>query len=285
MEFLRFGSSTPGEYWGCCACCIIQNFKQHPDTPASIQLTSGDGNGACTFEGELAFAGPTLRDVFETRIRIGTFGLDEMPNHAFFAILENSQISEGSVGYEWLKILKANGFEFLRTIDNSVYTGASLDSGHGSSHPNYVFALFRNIGNGRIKDPFTPPKAWTELPRAVDEVCELLSDKDKKALAVDQTESQLKIWKDGKLSIKKESEIVAAGAPVIMAALRTEFPTQLKGDRVAKLKERVDKGCPNKPSSGINSSFYPSIKPVTKKSVETASVDFGTVEVVPQTGS
>ncbi len=257
MEVLRFGGSIPGEYWGCCAACIIQNFKQHPDTPASIQLTSGDGNGACTRDGELAFAGPTLRDVFETRIRIGTFGLDEMPNHAFFAILESSQIREGSVGYEWLKILKANGFEFLRTIDNSVYTGHSLDGeGYGGSgHPNYVFALFRNIGNGRIKDPFTPPKAWSDLPSVVPEAYQAILP-DGQDFADKQRDAQLKIWKDGKLSIKKESEIVAAGAPVVMAGLRTEFPPQLKEDRQAKLKERAGKDCPNKPSAGTNCSFY-----------------------------
>ena len=42
MEFLRFGSSIPGGYWGCCACCIIQNFKFDPKAKASIQLVSGD---------------------------------------------------------------------------------------------------------------------------------------------------------------------------------------------------------------------------------------------------
>lgn len=236
MEFLRFGSSVPGEYWGCCACCIIQNFKQHPDTPASIQLVSGDGGGALTKGPGLAFAGPTLRDIFNTRIRIGTFGLNEMPNHTFFAILEGSQLSQFDGA--WLKILKENGFEFIRTVDNSVYTGSEIADG-GSPHPNYIFGLFRNIGRGKIKDPFTPPKAWTDLP---------------------DPKSDLEIWEAGETKILSEADIVAAGAPVIMAGLRTEFPPQLKEVREKRLRERIDKGCPNKPSPGVQN-LYASVVP------------------------
>ena len=253
MEFLRFGSSIPGEYHGCCAACIIQNFKQHPNTPASIQLVCGDSGTALTKGNELAFAGPTLKDIFETRIRTGTFGMHEMPNHAFFAILEGSQIRPGSVGLEWLKILKANGFEFLRAVDNSVYTGDALagERSYSSPHPNYVFALFRNIGNGRIKDPFTPPKAWTDLPEVCEEVISSLPEDVKKLLTEVQTKAQTKIWKAGETKILKESEIVAAKAPVIMAALRTEFPVQIKETREKRLAERKGKGAPSAPSSGI----------------------------------
>ena len=163
MEFLRFGSSIPGSYWGCCAVCIIQNFKVNPDAKAAIQLVSGDGGGPITrYDGEATYVGGTWREIFEARIRLGTFSDQNMPNHTFFAVLEDSQI-KGTYGKAWLAILREHGFEFVRTVDNSVYTGQSLTRSC-SSHPNHIFALYRNIGAGRIKDPFTPPKEWTNLP-------------------------------------------------------------------------------------------------------------------------
>jgi hypothetical protein len=164
MECLRFGSSIPGGYWGCCAVDIMQNFKVDPDAPASIQITSGDGGGACLKDGQLAFAGPTYRDIFNARLRIGTFGKADMPNHAFIAVLTAWQLNEVH-GKKWLAILKEAGFEFVRTVSNSVYGGQSLLSGEPTDHsPNHIFMLVRNIGSGAIKDPFTPPKEWTDLP-------------------------------------------------------------------------------------------------------------------------
>lgn len=160
MEFNRFGSTIPGSYWGCCACDIIQNFKVDPDDKASIELVSGDGGGSLG-----KYAGPTYRDIFWQRIRFGTFDSRDMPNHAFIAILTDSQIS-GGVGAKWLAILKEAGFEYIRSVSNSVYQGAAL---LGNAKPsdgsrNHIFMLVRNIGAGSIKDQFTPPKAWTDLP-------------------------------------------------------------------------------------------------------------------------
>jgi hypothetical protein len=176
MEFLRFGSHIPGNYWGCCACCIIQNFNTNPDDKASIQMVYGDSNDIIVdpdgVKGEL-FAGPTYRDIFWQRIRVGTFDVRPMPNHGFFAILTKSQVGSNN-GKKWLAILKEAGFEFIRTVDNSVYTGAGLKPEVGHSHPNYIFGLFRNIGNGAIKDPFTPPKEWTDLPSVKTEARSML---------------------------------------------------------------------------------------------------------------
>lgn len=236
MEFLRFGSSIPGEYWGCCACCIIQNFNQDPDAKASIQLVDGDGGAAITERGELAFAGPTFREIFETRIRIGTFGKREMPNHAFFAILTDSQCTSG-IGLKWLKILKAHGFEYLRTVNNSVW-----------NVNNHIFALIRNVGPNARPDMFAAPKTWTDLKTMVPEPFTLLGDTKK--LTEDISKAQKKIWDSGKTSIKTESEIVAAKAPLIMAGLRTEFPPQLKDAREKALAARKDAGKPVIPSSG-----------------------------------
>lgn len=164
MEFLRFGSSIPGSYWGCCAVCIIQNFNFDADAPYSIELVEGDGGNPLKGPKGFAYLGKTYREVFLQRLRIGTFGTDDMPNHTFFAVLTNSQIS-GGYGKQWLSILKEQGFEFVRTVDNSVYTGDKLiGEDERSPHPNHIFALFRNIGAGAIEDPYEPPAAWSELP-------------------------------------------------------------------------------------------------------------------------
>jgi hypothetical protein len=155
--------------------CIIQNFKIDPDEKSSIQLVDGDGGYPCSNANGFMFAGPTWRDIFWQRLRYGTFGTNDMPNHGFLAILTQSQIS-GGVGKKWLAILKEAGFEFLRTVDNSVYSGPSTITAPGkgttSAHPNYVFGLFRNVGHGAIADPYTPPKEWLDLPKVVPEAWE-----------------------------------------------------------------------------------------------------------------
>lgn len=231
MEFLRFGSSIPGSYWGCCACCIIQNFKVDPDALASIQIVSGDGGGPI---GD-TFAGPTWRDIFWQRLRIGTFSTNDMPNHTFLAILEGSQISSpSSVGGKWLAILKEAGFEFLRTVDNSVYTGPNLGNPvKGGSHPNYIFGLFRNIGAGAVDDPFKPPKAWTDLGDDVKlEANEFIREKDTLQFAELQRAADLAIWnKIGKAKFLTMAEVQAAGAPVTLAGLRSANQQELKTTR------------------------------------------------------
>lgn len=214
MEFLRFGSSIPGDYWGCCACCIIQNFKFEPSAKASINLVHGD-NGVNLGK----FAGPTYEDIFRARIRIGTFSTRDMPNHAFFAILTETQVS-GGVGKKWLKILKEEGFEFIRTVDNSVYSGKTLIEKPGdgnSAHKNYIFGLFRNIGSGAVPDPYKPPKEWTDLPAVVPEA----NISEGVELNKAHQEYQLKRWKaNSPTELLTEAEVIAAGAPVTMAGQR-----------------------------------------------------------------
>lgn len=284
MEFLRFGGTIPGECWGCCAGNIIQNFKQDPDTPASIQLVEGDSGCPITERGEAAFLGPTLRDIFWQRLRVSTFGKEDMPNQFFLAVLEESQIN-GDIGKKWLALLKEAGFEFLRTVDNSVYTGPEL-WGEASKddyddefvecnyddcrepHKNYIFGLFRNIGGGRIDDPFTPPKAWRDLPFAAPEAwTEMLSGEEEseaeittnfKSLANDMRIHHTVIWNaHGPTKIMTESEVVAAGAPVIMAGQRTEFPPELKEKREEKMAQRKAQALPYKPSDGTQYLYPP----------------------------
>lgn len=210
MEVLRFGSSIPGGYWGCCAADIIQNCKVDPDAPASISLVDGDGG---TFMQK--FLGKTYREIFESRLRIGSFSTRDMPNHAFFVMLERGQIS-GGYGQKWLAILKENGFEFIRTVNNSVW-----------NKDNYVFALFRNNGPNSVADQFTPPAGWTELPSVKKEAWELLTVEQRKQLTKDQMAVDQAIWdKIGPAKIYTQAELEADGIPITLAGIRTPFPPQ-----------------------------------------------------------
>lgn len=246
VEFLRFGSSIPGAYWGCCAADVIQCFSGDPDAKASIQMVDGDGGSPCiNGAGKQMFAGPTNRDVFLARIRVGTFGVRDMPNHAFFAILTNHQIGTAN-GKKWLAILKECGFEFLRTVCNSVYAGGSLAplSSTGGSSQNHIFVLIRNIGSGNIADPYTPPKAWTDLSLVVPEMWNYLSVPPK-SLSEMSHAKQTECWnKIGPAKFVTEEELEAAGAPVILAAKRDYTRQQEKSQRKEKAKPTASlKGC------------------------------------------
>ena len=216
MEFLRFGSSIPGTYWGCCAVDIIQNFKFDPDAKASIQLVSGDSG---TPMGD-QFCGPTYRDIFKQRIRIGTFSNREMPCHIFLAVLTSDQISGGH-GKKWLGILREEGFEFIRATANSVYSS--------NTRPNYMFGLFRNIGGHAMKDTFTPPKEWTDMASPYEnEPWSIITN----AIAgPDLTKAMTKVQKahwDANPPPKflTQAEVEKAGAPVILAGQRSRYPQQ-----------------------------------------------------------
>lgn len=268
MEFLRFGSSIPGSYWGCCAMCIIQDFKQDPDAKASIQIVSGDGGQPLGDR----FAGLTYREIFETRLRIGTFNTNDMPNHGFLAILTEWQVTS-SLGKKWLKILHENGFEFIRTVDNSVYSGSGLDGeGHSdccgdclddeceyedtgdSSNKNYLFGLFRNIGNGSVADPLTPPAAWSEMTGGVKQAVDYLTPNQRASVAKAQKQFHRKAWeKLGPPKFYTKAQVKEAGVTVTLAGQRSKFPQQSEDARAKVLKaDNKKKAAPAKsaPFSG-----------------------------------
>lgn len=237
MHFLRFGSSIPGPYWGCCAADIIQYFSCDPDGPASIQVVSGDGGQPLGDR----FLGLTNREVFKQRLRIDTFNTSDMPNHAFFAIITESQINSAN-GKKWLEILKEHGFEFVRTVDNSVYSGASTikkpGQTGGSPHKNHIFMLVRNIGAAPVDDPYTPPKQWTDMESVGKEAWEFIPDT--KELTLSRQETDLKVWNN--LPPKKfytRKEVEAAGVPVTLAGKRSRYPEQ-----TAAMRENLEKTDP-----------------------------------------
>lgn len=228
MEFLRMGSSIPGSYWGCCAFDIIQNFSVSPSDRIAMELVSGDGGQPLIHpEGGPAFIGFTYEEVFWQRVRIGTFNKIDMPNHGFLAAMSESQIHSVN-GAAWLKLLKRAGFEFIRTVDNSVYSGLTLAKDDTSpypptSHPVHLFALFRNIGRGRIKDPYTPPKCWQEIEGGSTEVWPFILDKETLATLVsEQQYIQFKELPDQTFYTLKQ--VTDEGVPICMAGRRSKNP-------------------------------------------------------------
>lgn len=254
MEFLRFGSSIPGSYWGCCACCIIQKFNVDPDQKASIELVDGDGGHPL---GDRYF-GKTYREIFESRIITGTFNDSEMPNHIFLAILTAKQLRNAN-GKKWLAILKENGFEFIRTTDNSVYSGSSLTDppedfedfcddcdepeSSDSINKNYLFGLFRNIGFGKVLDPFEPPKEWLDLEGGVSEVSNYL-DKEQGGARWALLRSREKVHMEQykkltPVKIYTQQELKDADIPITLAGRRSEYPQEPLETR--EFKERTKK--------------------------------------------
>lgn len=234
MECLRFGSSIPGGYWGCCAADIIQNCKVDPDASASISLVDGDGG---TFMQK--FLGKTYREIFESRLRIGSFSTCDMPNHAFFVILEKAQISSG-YGQKWLAILKEHGFEFIRTVNNSVW-----------NKDNYVFALFRNTGPNAVQDQFTPPPGWTDLPSNGKKEPWRFIDEQGKTVALTKEHAKVDqaVWdKLGPAKTYTQQQLEDAGVPVTLAAIRTPFPPQGPTARMKAMeKHRTGHGAMSQP--------------------------------------
>ena len=243
MEFLRFGSSIPGSYWGCCAVDIIQNFSGgHPDDKASIELVCGDGGQPIG-----TFLGKTYREIFEARLRIGTFSDEDMPNHAFLCIMTESQI-DSSKGSAWLKVLKENGFEFIRAVDNSVYSGSGIagedyDEWDHDSNINYIFGLFRNIGVGKIGNPFAPPREWLDLESGVREVFDQLSPDQLASLNASREQLHLRRWNEiGPANLYTKEQLKADGVPITFAGRRSEFPQESESIREQKLKDKEKEG-------------------------------------------
>lgn len=224
MEFLRFGSSIPGAYFGCCAVDIIQQMNCNPDAKASIQVVDGDSGSPIQNDNhENIYLGKTNREVFLSRLRIGTFADSDMPNHGFLVVLTADQI-RNQYGKKWLAILKEQGFEFIRCIDNSVYTGEGLaPEKHTNPHKNYIFGLFRNVGAGTVEDQFTPPKEWTDLPSVVPEAWQQISDPRK--LTTEIFDAQLPLYNAlTSATFYTAKELTDAGVTPMLAGVRSDKP-------------------------------------------------------------
>lgn len=240
MEFIRFGSTIPGSYWGCCAIDLAQNFKVDPDAKASIQLVTGDGGGPMTKDGESLYMGPTYRDIFWQRLRYSTHSpTRKFPNRGVVCSITENQI-QGQYGRQWMEILFEAGFMFVATVANGVYTGANrapYSKSRGSSL-NHIFLLPRNIGANGCGDSFTPPQAWQDLHAKAKtkkrEPWQFLSAEDRLAIAKVRHKNDVSVWdKMPQPPVLKESEMEKL-APLTLAGLRSPNRQELKSAREAR---------------------------------------------------
>lgn len=205
IECVRFAGRHQPEGIGCCAIDEFQGFINDPDQAAHVPLRHGDTlTSLLSGNGKKVYLGPTNRDIFEAYLRIGTFSLEETPNRMFLASLTQEQCGT-EIGKKWLTILKENGFEFIRAVDNSVYSGEEVSrEQEDEGTPVYLFGLFRNIGTTRLSDPFAPPEYWKELP---------------------EPEDDFTIWEKGKLHVLTEEEATGT-TKAKEAAPNPVFPTK-----------------------------------------------------------
>lgn len=159
IECLRFGARRGGTGIGCCAVDVFQGFKNAPDAHCPpIPFFDGDSWTPLEYgDGQLALTG-TNADVFRAYLTHGSFTNDPAPDHAFIAILTDSQC-ESEVGKQWLTILREEGFKWVGATSNSVYC---------EYHPNHIFLLVRStreyMDDEEIAWLAEPPAFWGSLP-------------------------------------------------------------------------------------------------------------------------
>jgi hypothetical protein len=93
--------------------------------------------------------------------------------------------------------------------------------------------LFRNVGSGAIKDPYTPPKAWSDLKQVVPETWQHY---DFKGVDFNKQvqEAQLPVYNAlPKNEFLSEKKLETLGVPVTYAGCRSTMPQQSKDARVA----------------------------------------------------
>lgn len=159
IECLRLGARRGGVGIGCCAVDVFQGFN---NSPSAMCPPIPFFNGDCyspefgDFYQQLAMHG-TNEQVFLAYLAHGSFTPYQEPDHAFIAVLTDSQC-RSETGKQWLRILKREGFEWKGCVNNSVYS---------EYHPNHIFMLIRNtrehLSEDELKELSQPPQAWEEL--------------------------------------------------------------------------------------------------------------------------
>lgn len=120
-----------------------------------------------------------------------------------------------------------------------MYSGPNLENPTATvnDNDNHIFMLIRNIGASGLRDPFTPPKAWTDLPKVKSEAWDEMFDEQctPTILAKLQHKEDTEIWSHlgpAKLLTEAEAEKLAPEA-LWYAGVRNKFPQQLKSARLA----------------------------------------------------
>lgn len=159
IECIRFGGRRGNLGIGCCAVDILQGFSLDPyDTGRSTPFYDGDTQQPIFGEtGEQLHIGGTNEEMLLAYLTHGSFSADPQPDHAFIAVLSDEQLSSSGYGREWLKILYREGFDYVTSVNNSVYQ---------EDHVNHIFILIRNAG-GYIdsEESLQVPEVWKKLEK------------------------------------------------------------------------------------------------------------------------
>lgn len=155
-------------YTGCCGSDIVYWFSSNPDTPAGgsasyVQDTFADGRPKTDRYGYPVWKidpktgqyvmkenPSTHAELFEEKLQkqIKQYKNDRL----FTCILNQTQYDDFNNG--WAKVLKRNGFQFVRRFRNG---------NHGGTYYLYLFALVVNNDEKHKTDITAPPKGWEEF--------------------------------------------------------------------------------------------------------------------------
>jgi len=165
IECLRFGARRGGSGIGCCAVDVFQGFSNSPSAHCPpIPFFNGDSwcpEMHYNEKGELSqlYLTGTNEEVFLSYLTHGSFTKHSVDDHAFIAILTEEQCAEKE-GRAWLRILKREGFKYVDTVNNGVYS---------EFHPNHIFMLVRNTHENLSEtelETLGPPEYWLSLEEA-----------------------------------------------------------------------------------------------------------------------
>lgn len=158
IECLRFGARRGGQGIGCCAVDVLQGFNNDPDAEGTpIPFFDGDSwTPVMNYDGDeseqLHVVG-TNEQIFLSYLIHGSFTPEPVNDHAWIAILTEEQCGSYT-GQKWLRILHREGFKYVTTVNNGVYS---------EYHPNHIFILTRNTDENISPEELGPPSLWQEL--------------------------------------------------------------------------------------------------------------------------
>lgn len=163
IECLRLGARRGGQGIGCCAIDVFQGFSNDPSSiRPDLPFYNGDDMTPClNGEGHVHMSG-TNEEVFCAYLAHGSFTPYPEADHAFIATLTDEQL-ESDTGRAWLAILKREGFKWVASVNNSVYS---------DYHVNHIFIMTRSVGADdyeyEAQDLLSPPPIWEQIPEATE---------------------------------------------------------------------------------------------------------------------
>lgn len=154
IECIRFGGRRGNIGIGCCAVDLIQGFNNPPsqigrETP----FYDGDTQSPANYGGGQLHICGTNEQMLLAYLTHGTFSAEPQSDHAFIAVMSQEQV-DSQIGKEWLKILYREGFDYIATVNNSVYE---------EYHPVHIFMMIRTAGGYLDGEELCAPPEWEKL--------------------------------------------------------------------------------------------------------------------------